>query len=86
MRISRETMYLWDVAAEEDPISSLLPSRDYAGLNKQESQLRVWLPESAKIGLLEVVKRQRTSLTAFLTEYFVSAPQTPVYSGRHTGA
>lgn len=72
MRISRETMYLWDVAAEEDPISSLLHGRDYAELNKQQSQLRVWLPESAKIGLLEVVKRQRTSLTAFLTEYFVT--------------
>lgn len=72
MRISRETMYLWDVAAKEEPISSLIPDRDYRGLNQQDSQLRIWLPESAKIGLMEVVKRQQTSLTAFLTEYFVT--------------
>ena len=72
MRISRETMYLWDVAAKEDPMSLLLPGRNYAGLNKQQSQLRVWLPEMAKISLLEVVKQQRTSLTVFLTEYFAT--------------
>ena len=72
MRISQESIYLWDVAARDVPISDLLPARDYSGLNGQSEQLRVWLPEPASIGLMTVVKRAQTTLTAYLNEFFVT--------------
>lgn len=72
MRISQENMYLWDEAAKEVPISDLLPARDYAGLNGQSEQLRVWLPEAASIGLVAAAKRAKITLTAYLNEYFVT--------------
>ena len=72
MRISQENMYLWDEAAKEVPTSDLLPARDYAGLNGQSEQLRVWLPEAASIGLVAAAKRAKTTITAYLNEYFAT--------------
>lgn len=70
MRISRDSMSEWQLGANENPLSAFGPGRDYSGLNKQDDQLRLWLPEAARLGLGEVTKRASTSITVYLTEYF----------------
>lgn len=71
MRISRSTVAGLEVVAA-DGLSRLIPSRDYSGLNQADSQLRVWLPEPAKLALEEICTIHETSMTAYLTEYFAS--------------
>jgi len=70
MRISRDSTSEWQLGVNENPLSALGPGRDYSGLNKQDDQLRLWLPEAARLGLGEVTKRASTSVTVYLTEYF----------------
>lgn len=70
MRISRERMSEWDLGIRGQSMSSLIPQRDYSGMNQQEEQLRVWLPDPAKLGLEEVCEQAETSMTVYLTEYF----------------
>jgi hypothetical protein len=53
-------------------LSELIPSRDYSKLNEQDSQLRVWLPDPAKQALVELCELNQMSMTAYLTEFFVS--------------
>jgi hypothetical protein len=53
-------------------LSDLIPARDYSGLNQQNCQLRVWLPDPAKQGLEELCEINAMSMTAYLTEYFAS--------------
>lgn len=72
MRISRDRMTEWEPTDRQSRLSSLIPERDYKGLNGAESQLRLWLPEPARIGLEDVCERMDTSMTVFLTEFFVS--------------
>ena len=71
MRISRSTM----AGLQLDPnirLSELIPARDYSNLNKQDCQLRVWLPDPAKRALEEVCEINETSMTVYLTEYFAT--------------
>ncbi len=72
MRISQDSMSGWQPGVNENPLSALVLSRDYSGLNKQDDQLRLWLPEAARLGLGEVTKRVGTSITVYLTEYFAT--------------
>jgi len=53
-------------------LSELIPPRDYSGLNQQDAQLRVWLPDPAKQALEELCEINEMSMTAYLTEYFAS--------------
>lgn len=50
----------------------LIPQRNYAGLNVQDEQLRIWLPDPAKIALMEICERLGMSITAYLTELFAT--------------
>ena len=72
MRISRDRMADWDIENTCQGLSELIPPRDYEGLNEQSDQLRIWLPEPAKIALEEISERAESSMTVYLTEYFVS--------------
>ena len=72
MRISRDRMADWDIDKARQDLSELIPPRDYEGLNEQSEQLRIWLPEPAKIALEEVAERAESSMTVYLTEYFTS--------------
>lgn len=73
MRIAREIMAHWGETATEVTLSdALIPRRNYAGLNVQDEQLRIWLPDPAKIALMEVCERLGLSLTAYLTELFAT--------------
>jgi hypothetical protein len=73
MRIAREIMAHWGAAASEVTLSDgLIPQRNYAGLNVQDEQLRIWLPDPAKIALMEICERLGMSLTAYLTELFAT--------------
>lgn len=73
MRVAREIMAHWGQAATEVTLSdTLIPQRNYAGLNLQDEQLRIWLPDPAKIALIEVCERLGLSLTAYLTELFAT--------------
>lgn len=78
MRISRERVAEWELGNSGKELSSLIPPRDYSGMNLQDEQLRVWLPDPAKIGLEELCRRAETSMTVYLTEYF-----TEYIYGRH---
>jgi len=78
MRISRERMSEWQLGNKGKGLSSLIPPRDYSGMIFQGEQLRVWLPDPAKIGLEEICQRAETSMTVYLTEYF-----TEYIYGRH---
>lgn len=73
MRISRDRMAEWKPGDSQKELSSLIPPRDYSGMNTelQNVQLRVWLPDPAKIGLEEICQRAETSMTVYLTEYFI---------------
>lgn len=71
MRISRSTMS----GLQQDSnakLSELIPSRDYSKLNRDDCQLRVWLPDPAKQALEEICEINGTSMTAYLTEYFAA--------------
>lgn len=72
MRISRDTMADWQLKAGGKTLQELIPARDYSGLNRQGSQLRVWLPYPAKMALEAIAERENTSMTVYLTEYFVA--------------
>ena len=63
----------WGQAAAELALSDgLITRRDYSGLNVQDNQLRIWLPDPAKIALLEICERLGMSVTAYLTELFAT--------------
>ena len=73
MRIAREIIAQWGEAASEVVLSDgLIPARTYSGLNLQDEQLRIWLPDPAKIALIEICNRFGMSLTAYLTELFAT--------------
>ena len=72
MRISRERMANWVSGDQDTRLSSFIPARDYEDLNLQDEQLRVWLPDAAKLALEEVAERAETSMTVYLTEYFAT--------------
>lgn len=72
MRISRDRMSDWDINKSGASLSNLIPERSYQGLNTQSEQLRVWLPDPAKIALDEITERAETSMTVYLIEYFVT--------------
>lgn len=73
MRISSEIMAHWGESANEVTLSDgLIPQRNYTGLNVQNEQLRIWLPDPAKIALIEICNRLGMSLTAYLTELFAT--------------
>lgn len=71
MRISRSTMAGLQLNTI-GRLSELIPPRDYSGLNQQDCQLRVWLPDPAKQALEELCEINEMSMTAYLTEYFAS--------------
>jgi hypothetical protein len=56
--------------ASPKPLSILIPERDYTGLNEQDDELRLWVPEPVKLGLDEVCEKAGLSLTAYLIEFF----------------
>lgn len=71
MRIARELVAQWGEVADSASLSaSLIPARDYVGLSSQDEQLRIWLPDPAKVALIEICNRLGVSLTAYLTELF----------------
>lgn len=73
MRIAREIMAHWGQSAADITLSDgLIPHRNYAGLNVQDEQLRIWLPDPAKIALIEICNRLNMSITAYLTELFAT--------------
>lgn len=73
MRISSEIMAHWGQSATERTLSDgLIAPRNYAGLNTQDVQLRIWLPDPAKIALIEICERLGMSITAYLTELFAT--------------
>lgn len=73
MRIAREIMAHWGQSATDLALSDgLIPQRNYAGLNVQDEQLRIWLPDPAKIALMEICERLNMSITAYLTELFAT--------------
>jgi hypothetical protein len=73
MRIAREIVAHWGKTATDLALSDgLIPHRDYAGLNVQDEQLRIWLPDPAKIALVEICNRLGMSLTVYLTELFAT--------------
>jgi hypothetical protein len=73
MRIAREIMAHWGPATTDLALSDgLIPHRDYAGLNVQDEQLRIWLPDPAKTALMEVCNRLGMSITVYLTELFAT--------------
>lgn len=66
MRIAREIMVHWGQSATDRTLSDgLIPSRNYAGLNVQDEQLRIWLPDPARIALIEICERLNMSITAY---------------------
>lgn len=73
MRIAREIMAYWGQSANDLALSAdLIPHRNYGGLNVQDEQLRIWLPDPAKIALMEICERLNMSITAYLTELFAT--------------
>lgn len=73
MRIAREIVAHWGQSATDQALSDgLIPQRNYAGLNVQDKQLRIWLPDPAKVALIEICNRLGMSITAYLTELFAT--------------
>lgn len=70
MRVSRHNLSKWE--AREDVLSLLTPCRDYEGLNEQNAQLRMWLPEPAKLALEQVADVEGVSMTGYLIEFFTT--------------
>ena len=61
MRVSRDNLSKWE--AGEDVLSPLAPFRDCEGLNEQNADLRVWLPEPAKLALEQIAEVEGVSMT-----------------------
>lgn len=73
MRIAREITAHWGQSSANITLSEgLIPPRNYAGLHVQDEQLRLWLPDPAKIALMEICERLNMSITAYLTELFAT--------------
>lgn len=73
MRIARDVLADWVPGDDNVPLSAdLIPPRDYRGLNVQDVQLRVWLPDGAKQALTEIGDRIGVSYTVYLTELFTT--------------
>lgn len=78
MRVSRDNLAKWAAGDRGDGLSQLIADRDYEGLNQQDQQLRLWLPEPAKLALEEIAEIEGVSMTAYLIEFF-----TAYLYGRH---
>ena len=51
MRIPRELLAQWQSQADPHALSDgLIEARDYAELQRQDAQIRLWLPDPARIG------------------------------------
>lgn len=50
MRISRDRMAEWELGNGGKGLSSLIPPRDYSGMNVQEVQLRISYPTRQNLG------------------------------------
>lgn len=72
MRISRDRMANWDIKRLSPGLTELIPPRDYSNLNEQGAQLRIWLPEPARVAMEEMAEMAESSMTVYLTEYFAS--------------
>lgn len=72
MRISRDAMAKFQPLSTDDRLKQHISNRDYSGLNKQDTQIRLWLPEAAKLALIDLAKFEDISITAYITEYFVT--------------
>ena len=72
MRTSKERMADWQHDKTGSALPELIPPRDYEELNVAYEQLRVWLPHPAKLALEAISDRRGISMTAHLTEFFVS--------------
>jgi hypothetical protein len=59
-------------STSRNKLSELIPERDYAKLNQQDEELRLWVPEPVKLGLEKVSEQASLSLTAYLTEFFAA--------------
>jgi len=65
-------MAQWEHSDGKARLSTLIPGRDYSGMNRTSEQLRVWLPEPARVGLEEICERADLSMTAYLIEFFAA--------------
>lgn len=73
MRIPRELLAQWQSQADPHALSDgLIEARDYAELQRQDAQIRLWLPDPARIGLEEICARMGVSMTVYLTEFFAT--------------
>jgi hypothetical protein len=73
VRIPRELLAQWQSQGEPNSLSDeLIDARDYARLQRQDAQIRLWLPDQARIGLEEVCARMGVSMTVYLTEFFAT--------------
>ena len=73
MRIPRERLDQWRRQADSHALSDgLIAARDYTGLQRQDAQIRLWLPDPARIGLEEVCTRMGVLMTVYLTEFFAT--------------
>lgn len=73
MRIAREILNEWHADADVFPLTSnLIPQRDYSGLNKQDCELRIWLPDPARQAMAEICGRMKVTMTVYLTEFFAT--------------
>ena len=71
MRIASEVQAQWQVRAEAVSLTgNLITERDYTGLNQQDAELRIWLPDQARQALTEIMDLMGISMTAYLTEFF----------------
>lgn len=70
MRVPKTSMAGFDLADAD--ITPKIPLREYYGLVNANTQLRVWLPEAAKLALDEICEVHEVSMTTYLTEYFAS--------------
>jgi hypothetical protein len=71
MRIPSDRMAKWQ-GNGQSCLPELVFHRDYEELNIAHEQLRVWLPHPAKLAMEAISERRGISMTAHLTEYFVS--------------
>jgi len=70
MRISRDSMAEWQSGANGNRLSQFIPTRDYTGLNIQDDQLRIWLPECAKQALTELSELLGMRISVNVTSCF----------------
>lgn len=72
MRTSNDRMAEWQASSADQLLPALVEERDYSDLNDAIEQLRVWLPHPAKLALDAICSRRGITMTAHLTEFFVS--------------